>query len=355
MSGGRTESYAFKKGYYGLLFSLCFLGLFFVMAFSVTIGTANISFLDSMKILLSRVPLIQYFVGVEGIESTHVTIVMGLRIPRILLAALVGSGLSVSGAVYQGLFKNPMADPYVLGVSSGAALGATLAIVLGVEYFFWGIGGISLFAFLFAIGTIVFVYQIAQKDGRLSTVTLLLTGVAVSFLMSSFISLMMIFNKNHVERIVFWLMGSVSAASWEQIRIVAPVVLFGVLATMIFARDLNIILTGDDTSRGLGIEVERVKKILLTLCSIMIAVCVCFSGMIGFVGLVVPHVFRMVFGQDHRILLPFSCLGGAIFMVVADALARGMMPPIEIPVGVITSLVGAPYFISLIYREKKVI
>lgn len=349
----QTTSFALKKGYYYMLFLIFAFLLFCIMALSATVGTAEVGFLDAFRILLSRIPFISEFADVDGISDTHIKIVLSLRVPRILLAGLIGAGLSVCGAVYQGLFKNPMADPYVLGVSSGAALGASVAIVLGVEYFFWGLGGISILAFLFSLATVIFVYSVAKSGVEASPTTLLLTGIAVSFLMSSTISLLMIFNREHVERIVFWLMGSVAGASLREIYIVFPVVLVGVGVMILFSRDLNIIVTGDDTSRGLGIEVEKVKKICLGVCSVVIAVCVCFSGIIGFVGLVVPHVFRMIFGPDHRIILPFAFLGGAIFMVVSDMVARGIVPPMEIPVGVITAMVGAPYFIFLVAKQKK--
>jgi iron complex transport system permease protein len=324
-----------------------------IMIFSATVGVANISFFEAVKIMLSKVPLLDTVINTNYIEDTHLIIIVKLRIPRIIMAALVGAGLSVTGAVYQGIFRNPMADPYVLGVSSGAALGATIAIVFGVSNLFWGVGAIPLFAFLSALITVVFVYCVAINGSKVQTVTLLLSGVAVSFLLSSIISLIMIFNRNHVETIVFWLMGSVSSSGWEQIFIVFPVIFIGSSLVVVFSRDLNIIITGDETARSLGIEVHTVKKILLVICSIMIAACVSFSGIIGFVGLVVPHIFRIITGSDHRILLPFSCLGGAIFMVLADTLARNLIPPIEIPVGIITSMVGAPYFIGLIYKNKK--
>lgn len=347
------ESYILNKKYSLGYFTVLIICLFAVMTFSATVGVANISFMEALKIMMSKLPLLTGFIQTNDLDSTHLTIILDLRIPRIILAALVGAGLSVSGVVYQGMFKNPMADPYVLGVSSGAALGATIAIVLGVENLFFGIGAIPIFAFLSALITVIFVYNIARNGSRVQVVTLLLSGISVSFLMSSIISLIMIFNRNHVERIVFWLMGSVSGAGWEQIKIILPVIIIGTIVAVVFSRDLNIIVTGDDTARSLGIEVDTVKKILLALCSIMIAVCVSFSGIIGFVGLVVPHVFRMIFVTDHRVLLPLSCVGGAIFMVIADTIARNLIPPIEIPVGVITAMVGAPYFIALIYKNKK--
>ncbi len=342
-----------NKSFYRSIFISTFLALVFLMIFSSTLGVARISFFQSIKIMLGKVPLVNWFISTEGIEKTHQLIVLKIRMPRIFLASLVGTGLSVVGATFQGLFRNPMADPYVLGISSGAALGATIAIVMGIERMILGVGLITIAAFAGAISTTLIVYNIARVGNRIPTITLLLAGIAVSFLLSSMIYIIMIFNKNQVEKIVFWLMGSVSAASWKQVGILVPIIIIGTVIITGFSRVLNVMSTGDETARNLGIEVERVKKVLLITSSVIVGACVSVSGIIGFVGLIIPHIIRLMLGPDHRTVVPFSALGGAIFVVLSDTLARNLVPPAEIPVGAITSVFGAPYFIYLLMKSKK--
>lgn len=246
-----------------------------------------------------------------------------------------------------------MADPYVLGISSGSALGASIAIVLGFQITMIGISGVTILAFLFAILTTFLVYNIAKVGTKLPTNILLLAGVSVSFLLSSLISLIMIFNREQVEQIVFWTMGSLSSASWKEVLSLLPLVIISSIVIMNYSRDLNVMLTGDETANSLGIEVDRVKKFLLIISSIIIASCVSVSGIIGFVGLIIPHMIRILVGPNHKVLLPFTTLGGAIFMIISDTLARTLVPPAEIPVGAITSIFGAPYFIYLLIQNKK--
>ena len=342
-----------KRKFYTAVFVVTFLVLVGLIIFSSTLGVARISFFESIRIMLDKVPLINRLVSTEGIEKTHHIIVLKIRMPRILLAALVGMGLSVVGSTFQGMFKNPMADPYVLGISSGAAFGATIAMILGLGHRMLGMGLTTVLAFTGAIFTTLIVFHIGRIGNKLPTVTLLLAGIAVNFFLSSMISMMMIFNREQIEKIVFWLMGSVSAASWKQVGILFPIVTTGVIAIAIFARDLNVMATGDETARSLGIEVEKVKKVLLVISSIVVGACVSVSGIIGFVGLMIPHAVRLLLGADHRAVIPFSALGGAIFLVLSDTLARNLIPPGELPVGAITSAFGAPYFIYLLIQNKK--
>ena len=342
-----------KRAYIRLILILSTIALIVLMILSATIGVANISFMEAMRIMLSKTPFIGSLIPINDIDYAHMMIVLNLRFPRIILAALVGAGLSIVGAALQGMFKNPMADPYVLGISSGASLGATIAIVAGLEYTFFGVGITTVFAFIGSILTIICVCSVARVGGKLPGTTLLLSGIAVSFMLSSLVSIIMIFNRGQVERIVFWIMGSVSAASWKQIALLFPVVVGSIAIIMAFSRDLNAMLTGEETARSLGIEVERVKKYLILVCSILVAACVSVSGIIGFVGLIIPHTVRLITGSDHRGVLPFSVVGGAIFMVICDTIARNAVPPVEIPGGAITSIIGAPYFIYLLYKNKK--
>lgn len=324
-----------------------------IMIFSSTMGAAKVSFSESIKIIMGRVPLVKYFVNTQGLEPSHHTIILNIRLPRIILAALVGMGLSVVGAGFQGMFRNPMADPYVIGISSGAALGAAIGIVITAGITFWEISLVNICAFAGAILTTFMVYRIARVGSRLPATSLLLAGVAVGFLMSSMVTIIMVFFRKQMEYIVFWLMGSFTAASWKQVIILAPIVLLGSGAITLFSRDLNAMAAGEDAARSLGINVETVKKILFVISSVVVASCVSVSGVIGFVGLIIPHVIRLILGPDHRVVLPFSAVGGAMFLVLADTGARIIVPPAELPVGAITSLFGAPFFIYLLMKNKK--
>ncbi|WP_330615935.1 FecCD family ABC transporter permease [Serpentinicella alkaliphila] len=317
-----------------------------MIVFVSTLGVANITFVNSLKIIAEKIPLINKYIDMKDVINTHRTIIWQIRLPRILLAGIVGMGLSVVGVTFQSMFKNPMADPYILGVSSGAALGATLSIVLGLPF-------INIWAFCGAILTVLFVFQIAKIGSKVQSITLLLAGIAISSMMSSIISVLMIFNRDKIEMIIFWIMGSVSAASWKHVSILFPVTLLGTMVIMLFSRELNVFLVGDDSAKSLGVETDKVKKLLLVISSVIMAFTVSVSGIIGFVGLIIPHAIRLIIGPDHRALVPFSALGGAIFMILCDTIARTIIPPTEIPVGAVTAIFGSPYFIYLLYRSKK--
>lgn len=342
-----------KRRHYKALFLVMTVVLLLLILITSMLGVADISIRQAAAILLHKLPIVGSRVSLEGLGENYVNIIWKLRLPRILLAGLVGVGLSVSGASFQSMFKNPMADPYVLGVSSGSALGATLAIVLGVSGIV-GVGGVTAMAFVGAISTVFIVYNIARVGNKVPIVSLVLAGISVSYLFSAVISIMMIFNRTQVDKIVFWLMGSVSTASWSEVAILFPFVLGGAVVISVFSRDLNVMLLGDESATSLGIEVEKVKKLLLVVNSVIVAVSVSVSGIIGFVGLIIPHTIRLLLGPDNRALIPFSAVAGAIFMIASDTLARTIAPPAEIPVGAITSVFGAPYFIYLLIKNKRV-
>jgi iron complex transport system permease protein len=364
-------SFIEKKRYFIFLFTVSTTVLICLMVLSCTIGVADISFVEALKIMLSRVPLINRIFGIVIDDSTKqavikARIILTLRMPRALLASITGAGLSTVGASLQGIFKNPMAAPGILGISSGAAFGASVAITLGAAVPItagmnsnaWGMGAVTIAAFIGAIITIFLVYGIARTKGRLPVGTLLLSGIAISFLMTSATQMNMVFNRNAVERIMMWMMGSVEGASWQQTGMLAVVVFLGMAVLMFFLRDLNVMVTGDETAASMGIEVEKVKKIILVISAVIVGSCVAVSGVIGFVGLVVPHMVRLVMGPDHRVVLPYSAIGGAVFMVVCDTAARNLIwlftsQPSEIPVGIITSLLGAPFFIYLLIKNKR--
>lgn len=273
-----------------------------------------------------------------------------LRLPRIVLSVLVGAALSVCGTAYQSIFRNPLTDPYVLGISSGASLGAALAILLGLEAHLWGVGGMAL---LTAMLTILLIFKVSSMGNRMHTTTLLLTGVCLTFLITAIVSLLMALHHDKMESIIFWTMGSFASASWLDVVILIPVVLVGLATVIYHSRDLNLLLTGSETAQSLGVEVEKVRRRLLFFTTLMVAFCVSACGVIGFVGLVVPHCVRLVCGTDNRRVVPYSIFVGGIFLLLCDTAARTLIPPNELPVGSITSLFGAPMFIYLLYKSKR--
>ena len=283
-------------------------------------------------------------------EMWQSSIFWNLRAPRIVLSVLVGAALSVCGAAYQSVFRNPLTDPYVLGISSGASVGAAVAILLGLEAYMLGVGACALVTGLL---TIVVIYRIASIGNRMHTTTLLLTGVCITFLMSAVISFIMVLRQDKMDSIIFWTMGSFASASWTEVAIVAPVVAVGIGIVLYYSRDLNLLLAGSETARSLGVEVEKVKRILLLSTTLMVAFCVATCGVIGFVGLVVPHCLRLVLGPDNRRIVPCAIFAGGLFMLLCDTLARTLLMPAELPVGSLTALAGAPLFIYLLYKNKK--
>ncbi|HHT03495.1 MAG TPA: iron ABC transporter permease [Bacteroidales bacterium] len=289
-------------------------------------------------------------VDIRSFDENSLYIIKHLRLPRVIMCVLSGAGLAVCGAAYQAIFRNPLSDPYTLGISSGAALGAATAIVLGLDVFFFSIGG---FAFSFALLTVWIIIRISSVGNRLHITTLLLAGISINFLIAAIISIIMVVNQDSMDKIIFWTMGSLSGSKFSDIAIVFPFVLIGIIIIRIYARELNALLTGNDTARSLGVNVERTKKLILFFSTLMIGVIVSYCGVIGFVGLIVPHIIRLLVGSDNRRIIPFSIFGGMIFMLVADIISRTAIAPSELPIGSITAVVGAPFFIYLLYNAKK--
>ena len=342
-----------KKHYYKRFFVAGVFILLLVVIAAANFGVADISFKQTAMILISKIPIINGLIDMKGIKTTSVIILLQLRLPRIILACLVGAALSVVGAAFQGIFKNPMADPFVLGVSSGAALGASITMVFLKEIEFLGLSVIAFNAFLGAITTTFLVYNIAKVGRKVPTATLLLAGISLNYLLSSIISLIMIFNRQEIERIIMWTMGSFSTGSWKEVFLLLIIVIPSIILITMFARDLNVMLLGEENARSLGVNVEGLKKYILIISTIMIAAVVSVSGIIGFVGLIIPHGVRMFTGPDNRVVIPFSAITGAIFLIICDTMARSLVPPSEIPVGIITSIFGVPFFIYLLYKTKK--
>lgn len=283
-------------------------------------------------------------------SGTRDALIVDVRLPRVLLAALVGACLSGAGVLYQALFRNPLADPYILGVSSGAGLGTILVLVATAELTAVRYIGVPLGAFVGATLTILLVTKLASSRGRLDTASLLLAGVAISYTLSALTSFVMVFARESMAKVVFWMMGGLSGASWPYVLAVTPMFLVGMIVPMLDRRALNLMLLGDERAAHLGVDVEALKRRVLASGSLLVAAAVAVSGLVGFVGLMVPHMVRLVLGPDHRMLVPASVLGGAIVMVLADLFARIVLAPIEIPVGIVTALAGGPFFVWLLVR-----
>lgn len=322
------------------------LSLLFSLVLALSVGAASIPLLSTAKILWEKLA------GQSNLTSYH-TIIFDVRLPRVLLSALVGAALATSGAIFQGLFRNPMADPYIIGVSSGAALGAASAIVFRLNYWILGSCMIPLAAFLGALLATLVVYQIARMGGRIPISALLLSGIALGSFLSAIMTFLLVIKGRDLQAVFFWLMGGFSARGWEHVKMVVPFIIIGLPASFFFARDLNLMLLGEEKAVQLGADVERLKRLMLVISSLIAAAAVSVSGLIGFVGLMTPHIVRTLFGPDHRLLLPTTALGGAIFLVLADTAARVVLAPSEIPVGIITAFFGAPFFIYLLRLKRK--
>lgn len=324
-----------------------------IIILSLNVGFAQIPFSTVLSILAKRVPLLNNLVDSSNISYVDEAIIIQIRMPRVLAGALVGAALAAAGVVFQGIFKNPMADPYVLGVSAGAAVGASLAIVLGVGFTFLGLNTVPILAFACSLIAVFIVYNISRVGSRVPVTTLLLSGIAVSIFLSAIVAILQVIAGGRLHVVVFWLMGGLSYVEWKDIWATLPLICIGTGATYFYARDLNILTLGEETAQHLGVDIEKVKKLLLIFGSLVTAAAVSISGLIGFIGLIIPHITRIVIGPDHRILLPTSIIVGASFLVICDALARVIVSPVELPVGVITALSGGPFFIYLLRRKKE--
>ena len=291
-------------------------------------------------------------------ERRQALVLTSIRLPRVLLAIGVGGGLAVSGALMQGLFRNPLADPSLIGVSSGAALAAVVTIVLGSTVFgAWSdvLGAFLLPAAAFTGGVVAtfIVYRLATREGQTSVTTMLLAGIAINALAAAGTGLMIfIADDDQLRDLTFWTLGSVGGATWTRLAVVGPCLLGGMLAAPLLARPLNALLLGESEAGHLGIRTEQVKKIVITLAALVVGAAVAVSGVIGFIGLVVPHLLRLAVGPNHRILIPGSALLGGGLLLGADLLARTIVAPAELPIGIVTALVGAPFFLWLLLRDR---
>jgi len=321
--------------------------LILVILVSITMGSVKVPPFRSIRILFESI------LGLKGGGSdTERTIILSLRLPRAILAGFVGAGLSISGATFQALLRNPLADPYILGVSSGAAVGAIIALLLGLSTFSLGL---PLASFLGALLTILVVFYFGRQEGKIHPNTLLLAGVIIgSFLSALIMFFISVSQKEELHTIIFWLMGDFSFANPRAILIIFPYILLGIFLLYRRSRELNIILSGEEHAVQLGVDVEKLKLVSYISASLITAASVSVCGLIGFVGLIIPHSVRLIFGPDHRLLIPSAALIGASFLIASDTFARTILSPTELPVGVITAAFGGPFFIYLL-RTRKVI
>jgi len=329
-----------------------------VIICATTLGSVDIPFSTCFEVLFSRLPFFHITPSCPEVFGMTLslgrleTIILDVRLPRILLAGLVGAALAVAGATYQGLFRNPLADPYLIGVASGAGLGATIAFLIPFTFSWMSFGAVPLFAFIGGTGVVAVIYSLARVGKTIPVTTLILAGVAVGAFLSSITSYLMTICGEELHGILFWLMGGLSLTKWTEVWTVLPCVLVGIIVICLHARPLNVMQLDEEQAQQLGINVERVKLILLGAATLITSAAVCFTGLIGFVGIIIPHTVRLIQGPDHRFLLPLSILVGAIFLILADTLAHTLLPPREIPVGVITAFCGAPFFLYLLRRRK---
>ena len=286
-------------------------------------------------------------------DDLHATIFWQIRIPRVLLAMLAGMGLSLGGVVFQAIFRNPLATPFTLGVAGGASLGITLSLFFGISFTILGISGLSLAALLGALLSITLVYGISRATGNTSPHSMLLGGVAISFFFSSLILLFQYLGDiSNTFRIIHWLMGDLSRASYDTVLQALPFILSGILITTIFHRELNLLTLHDDLASSYGLNVERMRAILFLAVSLMIAGIITVCGPIGFVGIMAPHICRLIIGTNHRQLIPASILFGGTFLVICDTIARTLATSAEVPVGIITALLGGPFFLWLLFKKS---
>ena len=330
-------------GFAGLGLLLLVVGLI-----SLSLGPVNIPFNHVAAISLAPLGLDMAEYG-----RTEELVIQQIRLPRIVVGVCVGMALGVAGATMQGLFRNPMADPGIIGVSAGGAVGAVIAIAIGAAGLFFL--ALPIFAFVGALFACLLVYGIAAIGGRFSMATLLLAGVAVNAFLGAVVSAIIILlpDNEALREILFWLAGGLDSRTWEHFQISVPFILGGIIVILLMTRDLNLLMLGDDEARSMGVRVTPTRVLLLVASAMATGAAVAVSGTIAFVGLVTPHVLRLMLGPDHRVLIPMSAFGGAVFVLIADTIGRTIIQPAEFRVGVLAAFVGAPFFIFLLIKNKQ--
>jgi iron complex transport system permease protein len=331
-----------------LLVSLVLLLL--ALLFSVGIGSVMIPPLTLVRMLLAKVPGLPIQ---SDWPETFNAILFQIRLPHVLLVAMTGAALAGSGAAYQGLFRNPLADPYLIGVASGAGLGAVVAMALHWPSELLGMYTIPAAAFLGALLAVAIVSLLAYTGSAMPTTTLILAGVAVSSFATALTSFLMLRSQGELRRAIVWLLGGATTSGWDPVWVTLPYVVLGLGVLLTCGHALNVLQFGEEQAQQLGLAVQRSRVLVIVGASLATAVAISFAGIIGFIGLIVPHVARMLWGPDYRRLIPLSILGGATTLLVADVIARRILAPQELPLGVVTALAGAPFFLWVLRRAQK--
>ena len=308
---------------------------------ALSLGSVNLPLDDLLLAVISP----------ESLKMSSKIILFDLRLPRILLAVMVGASLSLAGGGLQGILRNPLADPYIIGTSAGASLGATIAIVAHVPDIFPFLSSVYLMAFCGAVVAMLAVYKLAKIGNKLPIENFLLSGVIVGSFVGSLVSFLLVFAREDTHRVVLWMVGSLAMANWQSLLMSLPHFIVGVIILLSCASDLNILGMGEEKAQSLGVNVERIKIWVILACALVTASSVAATGMIGFVGLIVPHITRLIVGPDHRLLLPMVAINGAIFLILSDTVARVILSPQELPVGILTAMLGAPFFFWISKRK----
>lgn len=312
-------------------------------------GTVTIPPAEILRILLFKFGL---YAGHVSWSSGDQAIVWSLRMPRVIAAALVGAALGVAGALFQAVLRNPLADPYVIGTAAGAQVGVIIGLLLPFQVLLFGFGPVQALSFVGALGTVLFVYSIARVGGRTPVVTLLLAGFVVSsFLISG--TTMLAYLSGRIDEVLAWTMGSLDVSAWDQLAATGPIIVIAIALAYVVSDRLDVILLGEEQATYLGIRVEGLKLAAIVLASLLTGLAVTLAGVVAFVGLIVPHAARLLYGPRHRVLIPSTAGLGAVFLIVADIIARAAIPPTPLPLGVVTAVIGAPFFLHLLHRSRR--
>lgn len=336
-----------------IILSLLFI-LFSIMIIAISIGQVDIPFYETFMVILQKITGIKLS-GFDSLNPSYGNIIWLIRMPRVITACLIGMGLALCGTIMQASVQNPLADPYILGVSSGASLGATFSILIGFGALpLIGQVGIAFGAFIGALVAAILVLLFANIGGRLTSTKLVLSGTVIDSMFTAFSSMIIYFSSNMqgLQSVTFWMMGSVASSTWANIPLLFSIIIISTAFFITQTRNLNVMLLGDEQATTLGIHLPFYRKLYLTIASLITGIMVANCGMIGFVGLIIPHITRAIIGSDHKKLLPISIVFGGIFMVITDLLARSIIPGAEIPVGIITAAVGAPVFLYMLLKKN---
>jgi len=334
-----------------VIISICMCTI--VLLFGIGIGSIYVPPLDILNIISNKLFSTQIH---SHIPSTSISILWNLRLPRAILAFIVGGALAVSGTVMQSVLKNPLASSYTLGVSSGASVGAGIVMITGFNIPFLGMFTLPLVGLIFGLSTVFLAVSFTSRiDKNMENNTIILVGMVFSLFINAVLTLMTAMSKKHLEQITLWQMGSFALKEWSNVFVLLPIILFGILFLMRYSKELDIMTFGEEQARAIGVDIQKIKWLMLGISAALTGSAISFVGVIGFIDLIAPHVVRKIFGSSHKIVIPMSILFGGAFMVIADLVARTIVSPSELPVGSITALIGAPFFVYVYFSRRKAV